>query len=214
MEQFFSVNGKLSDWLGRIADLALLNLLWLICCIPVVTVGASTAALYSVEFQMVKNQDGYVARSFFSAFRENFVQATVIWLGMLLCGTVLYFDFYYSSHTDSFGAKIMVIPFLLAAFLMFATGCYAFPVLAYFKNTTKGAVKNALLMALAHLPCTFGAGLLSLAPFLVLFVPGIPLFLGLFADMILGAALCAWGNVHLFYKLFQRYHPRKEKEES
>ena len=61
----------------------LLNILMLICCIPIFTIGASVTAMYYVAFKMVKNEEGYITKSFFKAFRENFRQATPVWLVML-----------------------------------------------------------------------------------------------------------------------------------
>ena len=56
--------------LNKICDMVCLNVLWLICCIPVFTIGASTTALYTVMLKMVKNEEGYIFRGFFKAFKE------------------------------------------------------------------------------------------------------------------------------------------------
>ena len=74
--------------LTKICDMICLNVIWLICCIPIVTIGASTTALYSVLLKMVKNEEGYIFRSFFKAFKENFRQSTVIWLLFVLVSVI------------------------------------------------------------------------------------------------------------------------------
>ena len=79
--------------LNKICDMVCLNVLWLICCIPVFTIGASTTALYTVMLKMVKNEEGYIFRGFFKAFKENFKQSTIMWLILLALGIVCYIDY-------------------------------------------------------------------------------------------------------------------------
>lgn len=213
MERLFAMDGKLFGFFSRMADLVLLNLLWLVCCLPVITIGASTTALYYVEMKMVKDEDSYVVKSFFHSFKENFRQSTAVWLCIMLAGVVLYFDFYYSSHMMTAGAKLMAVPLILAAFLILITSCYVFPVMAYFKNSVKGAVKNSLLMALAHLPYTIVIAVITMGPVLLIVISQNNLLAGTFLDIIIGVSLCAWANVHIFNKLFERYIPETVQPE-
>ena len=76
--------------LNKICDMCCLNVLWLVCCIPVFTIGASTTALYTVMLKMVKNEEGYIFRGFFKAFKENFKQSTIMWLILLVLGIVCF----------------------------------------------------------------------------------------------------------------------------
>lgn len=78
MKHIFSLDGKLFLFLNRLADLLLLNILWLITSIPLLTIGASTTALYYVTLKCVRNEENYIVRSFFRSFRQNFRQATII----------------------------------------------------------------------------------------------------------------------------------------
>lgn len=80
--------------LTRIFDLILLNILWLLTSIPVVTLGAATAALYSVLLSAAEKKEGYIVRDYWKAFRRNFKQSTIVWLfccslecasGLILC---------------------------------------------------------------------------------------------------------------------------------
>ena len=68
MNRLFSLDGKLFHILSRIADLILLNVLWLLSSLPIITIGASTTALYYVMLKIVKNEDSYIIRSFFHSF--------------------------------------------------------------------------------------------------------------------------------------------------
>ena len=78
MGGLFSADGKLAQVLGKAAELVILNVLWIVCSIPVVTAGAAAAAFYTVALKMIKNEESYVFRSFFQAFKENFKQAAVV----------------------------------------------------------------------------------------------------------------------------------------
>ena len=75
--------------LTRIFDFILLNILWVVCSIPIVTMGASTAALYSVMLKITKNQDGYIIKDYFKAFCENFRQGTIVWMILALLGSLI-----------------------------------------------------------------------------------------------------------------------------
>ncbi|WP_070000211.1 YesL family protein [Cellulosilyticum sp. I15G10I2] len=203
MSRLFAMDGKLNHFMGQIADLVLLNLLWLIFCIPIVTIGASTTALQYVVLRMARNEESYIFASFFQAFKDNLKQSTIIWGILLLISSILYFDFYFSSHIQVASARIMFIPFALIAFLTVITANYIFPILAYFKNSTKKVFKNSLLMSLAHLPYTLLITAVSLLPVFLLLIGD--LVIAMFINVIIGIAFSAWINAHIFRKLFDRY---------
>ena len=73
-------------------DLILLNILWLLCSVPFITIGASTTALYSVTLKMAANEEGYIIRGFWDAFKKSFKQSTLVWLILLAVGAVLGMD--------------------------------------------------------------------------------------------------------------------------
>ena len=101
------------------------------------------------------------------------------------------------------GARYLFIAFAVIAFLLIMTTCYVFPILAFFENSTKKAVKNSLMMAAAHLPYTAVILVTGLVPVLILFSGN--LMIALFIDIIIGVSLSAWANAHIFRNLFERY---------
>lgn len=88
MGRIFDMDSPVMRFLGRLADLMILNLVTLLCCLPVVTIGASLTAMHYVLLKMVRNEESYIVRSFFKSFKENFKQATVIWLIILLLSLI------------------------------------------------------------------------------------------------------------------------------
>ena len=142
----FNMDGPVFRFLNKMADLCILNLIFLLCCLPIITIGASVTALYSVTLKMSRDQEGYIARSFFKAFKANFKQATSIWIPSLLLLFIMLADIriYSSSNAGKYQ------PLLIGAYLIFTLIAFmlsfAFPVLAKFKNTTGNIIKNAFLM--------------------------------------------------------------------
>ena len=96
--KFFSYDSKFSQWMLRFCYCCWLNLLWAICSIPIVTIGAATTGLYYVMLKLARGEEGNVTKMFFRSFRENFKQATVLWLILLAVGLFLGADGYILYH--------------------------------------------------------------------------------------------------------------------
>ena len=94
--------------LSRIFDLIVLNILWVVFCLPIVTIGASTTALYSVTLKMVVNEEGYLIRDFWRAFKRDFKQSTSIWLLLLVLGIFFGIDFVIVRRWPGVGGQIGV----------------------------------------------------------------------------------------------------------
>lgn len=203
MNGIFAMDGRLIQYMNRFADLVLLNLLWFICCLPIVTIGASTTALYYVTLKMAGNEEEYVFSSFFRSFKENLKQSMIIWGMLVLSGVILYFDFYYSSHIDSDFGRMLFIPLTIATFVIVITGEYVFPVMAFFRNSTKKLVKNAFFLAIAYLPSTVLLIIVSFLPLLLLLTGNFMIVA--FIDVVIGVSLSAWINAHIFRRIFKRY---------
>lgn len=140
--------------LTKICDMMCLNVIWLICCIPIVTIGASTAALYSVMLKMVKNEEGYIFKSFFKAFKENFRQSTVIWLLFVLAGVIWWIDFNFAGALSGQAGLVLRVLFVLIGFVLVSVFIYAIPLTARYVNPVSATLKNALILTLGRLPYT------------------------------------------------------------
>ena len=189
--KFFSYDSKFSQLLLKLAQSCYLNLLWMICSIPVFTVGASTAALYTVTLKMVKDEEGDLTSLFFRAFRENFRQATGLWLILLVFGLLLGTDGYILFHLfrSTTGPAAIAWTLLLALVIAAAIAyivvlCYVFPLVASVINTNTAMLKNAFLIGIHYLFCT----ILVLAIHFVMFFIVVRLFTPM---IIFGEGLCA-----------------------
>lgn len=214
LQGFFNYDNPVWRFIGKLGDLILLNILWMICSIPVFTIGASTTAVYYVTLKLARDEDSSTVKAFFRSFRENFKQATAIWLLLLAIGMVLSFDFwvFYTGRMNigDTGRNILLAIFggFLLVYLFILT--YVFPLQARFYNPVKRTLLNAFFMSIRHLFQTIGIVAMDLligAAFcLSLFY--LPQAFMLF--IMFGMPLTAFANSYFFTAIFKRYTPGEE----
>lgn len=202
----FNYDNPVWRFIGKFWDVLIVNVLWVVCSIPVVTIGASTTAMYYVTLRLVRDDDGYTFRSFFKSFKENFKQATIIWLIFLAVGALLAFDLYYFVRlvSPSTFRTVMITAFLSMAFIWTAMFTYVFPLQARFYNPVKRTIFNSFFMSVRHVFSTIGmvaadGAILFLS---VTFIPQLTIF---------GVALIAFFNSFFFNNIFKKYMPKEEK---
>lgn len=212
--RFFDMDNKFFRFMSRVADLCILNIICVICCIPIITAGASITAMYYVTLKMVRNEEAYIVRSFFRSFRQNFKQATVINLIMLLIGAVLYVDLNVAKAMQGGSGQIFYVIFMAFVLIYFILFLYVYPVLARFYNTIKNTIRNALFMAIRHLPYTVVMVLIAVCPLLLLLVKSYQIQSTLFVlFLLMGFALIAYCNSFFLVKIFDIYMPKEETEQ-
>ncbi|MDR1770771.1 MAG: YesL family protein [Hungatella sp.] len=210
---FFNYDNPVWRFIGKFGDLIILNILWLVCSIPIFTIGASTTAVYYVTLKLARDDDGYTIRSFFKSFKENFKQSTAIWLILLAVGMILGIDMYFFTrlYTGSGSLRtVMVTVFLAMALIYAAIFTYIFPLQARFFNTVKRTFFNAFFMSLRHLFRTIGLiaidGVLLAAGFVFMIPPVLMIF------MLFGFPLLAFINSYILTPVFNQYIPKEEEK--
>ena len=186
--------------LNKVADLMILNILTVFCCIPIITAGASMTAMHYVALKIARNEECYIARDFFKSFKLNFRQGTAIWLIELFIILILTGDFLIMSRTEmSFGNVIKVI-LTVIAFLALFTFMFVFPVLAKFENTVMRTIKNAFFIGVLQFPKTIAMMVLAVLPLvLFLFFPQITPIVFLF-----GMTVPAWLSAKMYSGYFRK----------
>lgn len=209
MSNLWNPNSPFMQKMTTITNLIFLNILWLLCCLPIVTAGASTSAMYSVLFAYRRKETDSVVRPFFSAFRKCFRQSTVIWLILLVLGIALGYDvIHLIFQTDGF--SFLCIPVVIVAILVVITGCYIFPQIALFENKLVPMVKNGFLLFVLFPIPSVAIIILNLAPWiLLLFLPQI-FWMTVLLWTLIGFALLAYLNCFLLENVFKRYMPKDE----
>ena len=205
MRGLFNMDGPVWQALGRLADLVILNLLFVISCIPVVTIGAAATALYSVTLKMVRDEESYILKGYWKSFKENFKQSTIMWLVMLVIGIVLYVDFKVVGSMTASASKIYLVLLLAISLILVMGLVYIFPLQAKFYNTIKGTIKNAFLMALANLPYTAIIMVITIGSIILTFLNGTTMYYGLLIWLLVGFSIIAHLNSRFFMKVFDPY---------
>lgn len=146
-----------------------LNILWFICCIPIVTIGPSTAALFYCCQHMVEDTDSHITVGFFKSFRTNLKQGLVIGLIMTIIGCALCVDGYalYHLYAKSLFLTIITALFIVTCIVYVMIAMYIYPLLAHFENTTFAMFKNAFLLSVRYLICSIFMALIYFSMTLV-----------------------------------------------
>lgn len=214
MGRFFSMDNKFFTFMNKVADLCILNIICLVCCIPIVTAGASITAMYYVTLKMVRNEEAYIVRSFFKSFKDNFKQATIINLIMIAVGAILYLDLNVVKNMPGSAGQIFHVIFMAFVIIYYVLFLYVYPILARFYNTIRNTIKNALFMAIRHLPYTVVMVLIGLCPLLLLFIDSYQIQSTLFVlFLVMGFGVIAYCNSFFLVKIFDHYMPKEENEE-
>lgn len=200
--------------LTTVTDLVILNLLWLMCSLPVLTLGASTSALYYCLIKIVRERDRGMATMFFYAFRENLKQGTALTLILSGMGFFLICDLWYFSLMEGmlFKGVMGIVAILGILWLMVIS--YVFPILAQFENTVVGHLRSALLLGLTNPGKTVLVVILNLFPVgLFLFAPSafvacVPIWL------FCGTSLIAFFNSKILVSIFTKFIEADGKQNS
>lgn len=209
MSKLFRMDSPLMRFLTKIADLMVLNILFCVTSIPLITIGASWTALYSVTLKMVRDEEGSVSRSYFHSFRQNFKQATLLWLGVLVVLTLLVLDIrVLNGMAGRTAPGLLRVGVEILALLGIMVLQYLFPSLARFEASLADTLKNACMMALAHLPKTALMTAAAVGAVWITLINNTTIAVGLMVWPLIGFSLMAFGNSGILRKIFDNYVPK------
>lgn len=209
----FSLDSKFMQTMSQLADLMLLNLLYLVTCIPIFTIGAATTALYSVSFRMGTEREAGIFRPYFRSFRQNFKQGTILFLILFLPTVILLINCLLTLTLTSLPHALIYL-YVPMLFLLSFIYSYTFPLLSQFNNTTTRTLKNALYLSVGYLPKTLLVVALNLLPFVLLYVRTL-FFLQLgFIWVLVYFSAAAYLNAKILRKVFAPYRDKAETEEA
>lgn len=212
---FFNYDNPVWRFIGKFGDLIILNILWMICSIPIFTIGASTTALYYVTLKLARDEDGYTIKSFFRSFVQNFKQATIMWLIMLFAGLIIGFDIYFFAQMTGISTTVKTVIVAIFGALALVYLCmmtFLFPLQARFYNPVKRTLFNSFFISIRHFFQTLGiialdAAVLVTGYFSMYYMPQISVLFLLF-----GFPLIAFMNSYMLTPIFKKYMPKTEEE--
>ena len=182
----FGFDGSFINICDKIFDVMALGFLWILCSIPIVTIGASTSALYYAMVKCIKKGNGYIAREFFRSFRTNLAPGCFIWILVVAASFAMQLNIgILMKKTDSYVGLFFICVYALTSVWIIAFACYVFPALSRFDMSSGWLIKLAMYMTVRYFGTTI-ALLLILAcagaiiwrfPILVIFAPGPVIFL-------------------------------------
>jgi len=201
-ERFRLLRAGFVNTLTFLGDIVILNLLFLVCSIPVITIGASATACYAgVSRTLQKRETGLVYKAFFADFRAAFRQSTAAWLLELLVLAILAGDLWFAVvYSEPDNTFFLVFAILVGAGIMMAS-LWFYPIVARFQNKLGAQIKNAFLLAFAQFPRTLLALVMWLVMFaLPLLVYEVFVYLG-WLWLLAGFSLPMYWTVKLFRKM-------------
>lgn len=205
MKSIFHPDSPVIRFLTTLCNLILLNLLWLLTSLPILTIGAANTALNAVLFQYLDQGSDAVFKPYFKAFASNFKQSTQVWIPMLLIGGILALDALYITGNEVSG--LLWIPFGLVLLVLLAVGTFVFGLLARFENSLRDTLRNSVFLFLLNLLPAISMLLVQAIPVLCFFIfPSIFLRGGILW-LLLGVSLFAYINAATMLRIFKKFTP-------
>ena len=202
MSGIFNLDAPIWEFMSEVADIIILALLWWCCCLGIITIGASTTALYYVLGKKIRKEQTYVARDFFKSFKQNFRQSVPVSIMVTIAfiSLALYIVFIiggvHAEETPEYLKYIIPIT-ILFAFEVLNFHTYIWALLSRFEMQTKNLIKTAFIMTHKHL-LTTGCNLLVIAVG-VLCIIKFPLAL------IVAPSGIVWGQSFMIQSVFGKY---------
>ena len=195
-----SVDNPFFNLMGAIGDFMLLNIVFLITCIPVVTVGTALTALYRVMIRRLQGESAYPVREYFRTFRKEWKQSTLLWIVLLAAGGVLGFDILYAKNMSRalnicIGALTLLWGFVYT---------YTFPLQGQYRNSVKNTLKNAFLLSVANLHFTIPMVLVNAVPIICILLGDFAVAMMVPVYIVVGFSMTAWVNSFLLLRIFKK----------
>lgn len=153
-EKIFNLDSKFMRVLFKAADLLWLNLLTVVCMLPVFTVGPALCALAYCCLKMSRDEDGNVTKMYFAAFKRKFGQTVLVGLLSLIVCIVFVGDIYAIVKGFAVFPTLVKVASFIALFVVLCTSLYVFPMQARFENRIPVTIKNAFWASLVQFPRT------------------------------------------------------------
>jgi len=208
MSNFFSMDNGLFSFIGKACDVIVLSFIWMIFCIPIITIGPASTAMYYATVKVIRRERGYLFREFLKSFRLNFKRGAAVGVILTLAYVILGFDLLWSwGSFKSLGnnATILFGIFIAITSILLCITLYIFPILSRFDMTVKQLFKAAVLMSVKHILYTLGMVLITvitifaiwLMPFLIIIIPAVATLL----------------NSLLMERVLKKYIPKADESE-
>ncbi len=214
MKKLLDYENPLFQFLSRVGDLMMLNVLFLVCCVPVVTIGAAVTAMCRVDQGYVTGREPGMFKTFFHSFKTNFKQATIAWLILALVLACLVCDILiingYLTGTAARVLRLVIIGFIV---IVLAVASYLFPLLARYENTLRQHLQNAAILSIGKLPRTVVMVVLNALPVIIFLLSVTTFFKTLAFWVIIGFSVMNFLDCYLLRPVLAELEKPKDQPE-
>ena len=203
MKNLFNLENPIFQFLNQVFDLLMVNFLCIVCSLPIVTAGAAIAAMNKVTQDMVLEEDKGVFKRFFRAFRDNFKQATLVWLVLLVafiamvCNGLIVYVFFSASTW-------LYVALAIPSFVILSMGCYLLHLIPRYEGSVKEHAKNSMILTVVKLPRSIALVALAVAPVLVLYISRQAFLQTLVFWIIIGIAFLSFVQANVLKEVFRQ----------
>lgn len=205
MGNLFNLDNPVFSVLSKICDMLFASIIFILFCLPVITIGPASTALYYAVVKVIRRERGYLFREFFRSFKLNFKRATIVGVILTVVFIILGFDLLYAwglTAPDSNQGSLLMGVFVGITFLAVSFTIYAFPILSRFDMTVKQLVKAAAFMSMRHIPSTIlMIAVNAIAVIIVIFF---------FPFMFIAPAVTVFVNSFIMERVLKKYMPESE----
>lgn len=202
---FFVIDSPVMRFLGRIGDIIILNLIFVVTSLPVITIGTALSALYTVAMKLARGEEPSILKEYMKAFRRNMKPATISWLFMAAAGVFIFVDFRLVGVFSGTAYTVMRLLLAMIFGVWVLTFLYLFPYIARFENTVFHSIKNALFLSAAHVPSTVMMLVISVGLIVATLFTSRTFVIGTIAWFFAGFAVVAYTQAFLFVRIFAKY---------
>lgn len=189
MRDFFNTDNRVMKALSKLFDIGYLSIVFILFCIPVVTIGAAFTALYYTTVKVIRRDRGYVFHEFWHSFRLNFISATKMWIIELIIIIIMIFNITTVMEGTTRTSGYMLGAYIVMSIIVYAVSCYAYPVLSRFVMKNTQIVRMSLYLAAKHIYFTIPLIIISAAAIvsvflLIPYMPVIPILVPGLASLV------------------------------
>ena len=207
MNNLFNPDNRFFTLVGKIVDVIILGVVFLIFCIPVITIGPACTALYYVTVKVIRRERGYLFREFLKSFKLNFKRAAIVGVFLTVATVIIVVDLLttWATFNTGVGNNILFGVYIAVAVLLFGFFIYVFPVLSRFELTIKQLIKTVFIISIRHFPSTLAMIIITVAAYVFLY------YMPFFAILMPGAL--TFVNSFIMERVLKKYMPATEDTE-
>ncbi|MBQ9166501.1 MAG: YesL family protein [Oscillospiraceae bacterium] len=212
MYEIMHSDNRLFQILSRLGDLIALNLLFVVTCLPLVTIGSAFSAMYSVLFRLLDEEETPVLRTYWKAFKQNFKPSLPLWLPMAAIALLLVVNNVLLQNMSGSLVGVFSVVVMIAQVLYLCVFSYLFPMLALFENTAKDYFKKSLFFSVSHFPSTLAICAIQILPVILLTVVPNAVIPVITLMLAVGFSSQASASTFFLHRVFRPYLPEKKAE--